>query len=291
MCGYVSGAQCRLRIAVKDLYRVKGLKTSLNLSYYDISDEATSSAAVVDSLVRDGMWVDFPTAFNPLGDGYQSPAGSSSRSAAAVASYPWLDCTLGSDTSGSGWRPAMVNGVWQFRPSRDLVNLSGMIITYSRFDTPCVFARELDILGRFVRSWVPAKQPYCSATQSYELICLKEYLPVDNSDQMALINGFVEDMLTHLPAIRTKISIRDAWKSTHPLGLSESVDEYLRDVIAHTYYYSFYHSTDTFRDKYAAANNGRPPYVIPFVRRRWDKGAAVTPTQHKEAAKKIGNLW
>lgn len=62
--------------------------------------------------------VDYPTAFNPRGDGYQSPAGSSSGSAAAVAAYDWLDCALGTDTSGSGRRPAIANGVWQFRPSR-----------------------------------------------------------------------------------------------------------------------------------------------------------------------------
>lgn len=131
----VNGAQPRLRVAVKGLYAVKGLKSSLgNLSYHDISQKATASAAVVISLVRDGahIWgltklssviareepmdaVDFHTAFNPRGDGYQSPAGSSSGSAAAVASYDWLDCALGTDTSGSGRRPAMANSVWKFR--------------------------------------------------------------------------------------------------------------------------------------------------------------------------------
>ncbi|EWG41130.1 hypothetical protein FVEG_15234 [Fusarium verticillioides 7600] len=43
-----------------------------------------------------------------LGDGYQSPAGSSSGSAAAVAAYDWLDCAIGTDTSGSGRRPAQL---------------------------------------------------------------------------------------------------------------------------------------------------------------------------------------
>ncbi|KAI0445859.1 amidase signature domain-containing protein [Xylaria telfairii] len=305
--GNATGTQRRLRIAVKDLYRVKGLKTSLNnLSFYDTSDEAASSAAVVESLVRDGAIVlgltklssmiareepmdavDFPTAFNPRGDGYQSPAGSSSGSAAAVASYPWLDCALGSDTSGSGRRPAMVNGVWQFRPSHDLVDSDGMVATYPRFDTPCIFSRELGHLDRILQSWIPTEQASYTVNPSYEIVFLQEYLPVSNPDQMALINGFIEDMLTHLPATLTKISIRDTWKNTRPTGLPERVDEYLRDVITHTYYYAFYHSTDSFRKEYSASYNGEPPYVIPFVGRRWDKGAAVTTAQHDDATKKL----
>ncbi|KAI1327018.1 amidase signature enzyme [Xylariaceae sp. FL0255] len=290
----LSSAQRRLRIAVKDLYQVQGMKTSLNnIAYYDYSDEATSSAAVVESLVRDGAHIlgltklssmiareepmdaiDFSTAFNPRGDGYQSPAGSSSGSAAAVASYPWLDCALGSDTSGSGRRPAMMNGVWQFRPSHDLVSCDGMVTTYPRFDTPCVLSRELDHLGRVLQSWIPAaEQSSHIGRSSYEI--------------MELIGDFIKDMLKHLSATLTRLSIRKTWSSTHPLGLPERVDEYLKDVITKTYYYAFYHLTDTFRKVYASSHNGKTPYVIPFVRRRWEKGAAVTATQHADATKKL----
>lgn len=68
------------------------------------------TAAVVESLRRDQAYIlgmtklssmiareepldatDFPTCFNPRGDSYQSPAGSSSGSAAAVAAYDWAD--------------------------------------------------------------------------------------------------------------------------------------------------------------------------------------------------------
>ncbi|XDG08253.1 hypothetical protein ABKA04_007868 [Annulohypoxylon sp. FPYF3050] len=303
----VTGAKRRLRIAVKDLYRVKGLKTSLNnLSYYEISTEATWSAAVVESLVRDGAYilgltklssmiareepmdaVDFHTAFNPRADGYQSPAGSSSGSAAAVASYDWLDCALGTDTSGSGRRPAMVNGVWQFRPSHDLIDLEGMVATYSRFDTPCVFSRDFYHLGMVLRSWIPKEPPVQATDQPYEIIYPLDYLPIGNSTQMKLIDDFIEDMRIHLGAVVTKLSIREAWKECHPAEYPGNLDEYLRDVITQTYYYSFYHSTDTFRKNYAESHQGEPPYVIPYVRRRWNKGAEVTPAQNREATKKL----
>ena len=40
---------------------------------------------------------DYQAPFNPRGDGYQSPAGSSSGSASTVASYDWLDIAIGTD--------------------------------------------------------------------------------------------------------------------------------------------------------------------------------------------------
>lgn len=42
--------------------------------------------------------VDFQVPWNPRGDGYQSPVGSSSGSAAGIVSYDWLDFTIGSDS-------------------------------------------------------------------------------------------------------------------------------------------------------------------------------------------------
>lgn len=61
---------------------------------------------------------------------------------------------------------------------------------------------------------------------------------------MALIDNSIEDMRTSLPATVTKISIRHAWEDTRSSGLPQNVDEYLKDVIAQTYYYAFYYSTD-----------------------------------------------
>lgn len=49
---------------------------------------------------------DYRTPFNPRGDGYQSRARNSSGSAATVSAYDWLDFALGTDTTGSGRRPA-----------------------------------------------------------------------------------------------------------------------------------------------------------------------------------------
>jgi len=43
-------------------------------------------------------WVDYHPPFNPRGDGYLTTSGSSAGSAAAVASYDWMDFALGTDS-------------------------------------------------------------------------------------------------------------------------------------------------------------------------------------------------
>ena len=100
---------------------------------------------------------------------------------------------------------------------------------------------------------------------------------------MALLDAFLRDAEAHLSATVRRVSIRKMWESSHSKGTLGNVEEYLRDVIAHTYYYAFYHSSDEFRRVYAEAHDGQTPYVIPFVRRRWAKGAAVSAKQHREA--------
>lgn len=126
-----------LRFAVKDAYRLQGLKTSLcNFAYLNISSSSDTTATIVRNMVAAGASVvamtklssmigkeepteatDYHAPFNPRGDGYQSPAGSSSGSAASVATYDWLDFAIGTDTTGSGRRPALVNGIFQMRPT------------------------------------------------------------------------------------------------------------------------------------------------------------------------------
>lgn len=207
-----------LRIAVKDVFSLEGIKTSLcNTAYYRLSEPATSTASIVQALLAQehhivGLTklssmipreepmdaIDFQTAFNPRGDGYQSPAGSSSGSAAAVAAYDWLDCAIDTDTSGSGRRPALVNGVFQFRPSYDSVlSLSGMVQTFPWFDTPVVFARNLNVLHKVVSAWLPierARKSWGHVNLMYPL----DYLPTAVPTQMKLIDGFVGDLVKYL---------------------------------------------------------------------------------------------
>lgn len=306
MTSQTSRARIPLRIAVKDVFSLEGLKTSLcNAAFYRLSEPATSTAFIVQTLADRGHQivgltklssmiareepmdaVDFQTPFNPRGDGYQSPAGSSSGSAAAVAAYDWLDCAIGTDTSGSGRRPALVNGVFQFRPSHDSVlSLGGMVETFPWFDTPVVFARSLNVLGRIVSAWLPENRVE-SLWGGMEVVYPLDYLPTAVPGQMRLIDSFVEDLTTCFGCTVTKMSLRDSWRECPPDGADPDIEAYLKDVIQHTYYYSYYHLTSGWVDKYKD-RFGHEPHVIPFVKQRWDSGAAVTPQQHEEGLRKL----
>lgn len=298
-----------LRIAVKDIFSMRGLKTSLcNAAHHRLSDPATSTAFVVQALENQGHHivgltklssmiareepmdaVDFQTAFNPRGDGYQSPAGSSSGSAAAVAAYDWLDCAIGTDTSGSGRRPALVNGVFQFRPSHDSVlSLGGMVQTFPWFDTPVVFARSLNILQRVFSAWLPDGRPRSSwSSGEMKIIYPLDYLPTGVPEQMKLIDEFVQDLAACFGCSVTRLSLRDSWRQYPPDGVDPDIEAYLKDAIVHTYFCSYYHLTSGWRDKYKD-RFGHEPYVIPFVKQRWNLGAAVTDQQHVEGLKKLG---
>ncbi|KAK4189695.1 amidase signature enzyme [Podospora australis] len=313
----LSGGERQLRVAVKDIFRVKGLQTSLNnKAYYSISEPAKWSADLVDSLVVNkahivGLTklssmihareepmdaVDFLTPFNPRGDGYQSPAGSSSSSAAAVASYDWLDGAIGTDTSGSGRRPAMANGIWQFRPSHDSCSLEEVVTTFPLFDPPVVFSRDFGNIRQLLDSAFDEIQTSgWSSGKAYEVLYLQEYLPVPPGEQMQLIDDFIQDLRLYLPdrdcqgrpVTITKLSLREACTTTHPSDTPDDLDFYLQNVIQETYHYEYNQSSEAFREQYAADHNGSPPYVIPSVQRRWAKGAAVTPAQNEEALNKL----
>lgn len=108
-----------MRISIKDNMDLSGIKTTLmNSAYAELYGPARSSAVVVDNLLSlgavvvgktklaafasaqepTGQWVDYHCPFNPRADGYQHPGGSSTGAAAALAGYPWLDFSIGTDS-------------------------------------------------------------------------------------------------------------------------------------------------------------------------------------------------
>lgn len=107
-----------LRLAIKDNFHTAGTKTSLcNRAFHALYPPAPTTAPCIHRLVAAGatvvgktklasfaateepvQCVDWPAPWNPRGDGYQSPAGSSSGSGAAAAAYGWVDVAVGSDS-------------------------------------------------------------------------------------------------------------------------------------------------------------------------------------------------
>jgi len=114
----VSSPFAGFRVVIKDNIDLRGIKTSVgNKAFYDTYSPRAETASCVQRLIDLGMvvvgktkmnsfgnweepleYIDYQCPWNPRGDGYQSPGGSSSGSAAAIASYDWLDVAIGTDS-------------------------------------------------------------------------------------------------------------------------------------------------------------------------------------------------
>ena len=123
-----------LRVGIKDLFHLRGVQTTLSSRDWTLTHPVeTETARFVRNMIAQGAvivgktatsafagpdwpndgWVDFHCKFsgimvwrgstnlegpfNPRGDGYLNPAGSSVGAATALAGYEWLDISLGTD--------------------------------------------------------------------------------------------------------------------------------------------------------------------------------------------------
>ena len=133
-----------LPVAIKDIIETADLPTQMNSHIYD-GWQSNRDAACVYALRKGGAVVvgktvttEFATAAsgptcNPH-DLTRTPGGSSSGSAAAVASG-MVPVALGTQTAGSILRPASYCGVYGFKPSHAALNMGGVHPLSNSHDT------------------------------------------------------------------------------------------------------------------------------------------------------------
>ena len=271
-----------VRLGVKDIYDVAGVKTSDgNRAYYGLYPPRTANALAVQKLIDAGAiivgkmktsqfangetatadWVDYHSPFNPRGDGYQDPSSSSSGPGAGEGSYPWLDLTIGSDTGGSIRGPSQVQGLFGNRPSHGLVPLTGVM----------PLAPELDTAGFLTRDpviWAAAGKALYDGLPFYTKYPKKIYtlgFPKSSAapaDALAL--GFLSKLQAFLSANVTVFNTTTAWAASRPAGTDPDLNELLNIT------YPILISKEQtklvrapFFADYAAKHDGRTPFVDP----------------------------
>ena len=163
-----------LRLAVKDIYDIQGLRTGCgNRAYWQLYPPRNQTAPAVQRLLDSGLvlvgktkssqfangevatddWVDLHAPYNPRGDGYQDGSSSSTGSGTAIAAYPWLDYAIGTDTGGSMRGPAGANGIFGNRPSHGAVALDDVMPLSPPLDTAGVFARDANMWAAVGHWW------------------------------------------------------------------------------------------------------------------------------------------
>jgi hypothetical protein len=136
-----------VRVTIKDNFKVQAIQTTQsNRAYVGLYGPEQDSAQYVRKMVDLGavivgkmklsafssseeatdQLIDFHTPFNPRADGYQSPSGSTTGGATAVAGYDWVDVSTGTDSrllmNGLIYFPHMTDyrGDWQHSVARGM---------------------------------------------------------------------------------------------------------------------------------------------------------------------------
>ncbi|KAI1506687.1 amidase family protein [Biscogniauxia marginata] len=215
------------RVAIKDLFDMKGLVTSGgSQAWAEITEIANHSAPSIQRIVDLGAvlvgkyklaqfasgadpwgWQDEHYPFNPRGDGWLTCSASSSGGGCAVAAYDWLDYAIGSDTGSSMRRPAAVSGTFGNRPSQGLMTLKNVMPLGAATDTAGIFSRDVHDWVHFAKHWyVPEMHEDPSVTglspleapDSYafpkRILYLTDYLPLANPAAEEILQSFIRNM-------------------------------------------------------------------------------------------------
>ncbi|OQE12645.1 hypothetical protein PENVUL_c001G07317 [Penicillium vulpinum] len=289
-----------VRLGVKDIFDIAGIKSSGgNRAYYKLSPPANETSPAIQKLIdagavligkmktsqfANGEWatVDYHAPFNPRGDGYQDPGSSSSGPAAGVASYDWLDLTVGTDTGGSIRVPAGVNGVYGIRPSHDSALLKGIIPLSPEMDT-------VGMLTRNTTLWKEAAKVLYGGLGADASLPRKLYLvdfPTNRSSQSdKILLDFTESLADTLNMTAEVFHIEKIWNSTAPkeangAGLADLLGDVFPLLTAKEQLQLVGTKLYTqFKEK----NEGRLPFLDPSPSIRWNWGTEQAETSMDEA--------
>jgi hypothetical protein len=293
-----------VRIGIKDIYDIKGLRTSNgNRAWYWLYPPASNTAPPVQNLIDAGAiivgkmitsqfangetatadWVDYHEAFNPRGDGYQDTSSSSSGGGAGTGAYGWLDASLGSDTGGSVRGPSQVQGLYGNRPSHGLVSLDHVMPLSPVLDTPGLLARNPSL-------WKDAAQAMYGAnvtmTDSYPKSVQTLGWPVNATDAATqLLVDFAGNVTDFLAGNASAYNVTASFAADNP-GLDS-----LTSIMNLTYALLITKQQielvrEPFYADYAEKYDGRRPFVNPVPLARWGWGDNQTYTVDDAVANK-----
>lgn len=295
-----------VRLGVKDIYDIAGIKTSCgNRAYYNLYPARTATAEAVQRLIDAGAvvigkmktsqfangeqatadWVDYHSPFNIRGDGYQDPSSSSSGPGAGIGSYDWLDIGLGSDTGGSIRGPSDSNGCFGNRPSWGLVSLDGVMPLSPAMDTAGFLTRD-PILWHEAAKVLYGNNITSNFKSFPKKIITSGFPTAATSESDSILLDFLTKLQEFIGATNTTtLNYNSLWQANSPAAAgTSSISQFLGLVyptlIGQQQYKQF---TLPFYADYAAANDGRRPFIDPVPLTRWAWAEALGPSAEAQA--------
>ncbi|APA11663.1 hypothetical protein SS1G_05122 [Sclerotinia sclerotiorum 1980 UF-70] len=292
------------RIAVKDIFDLEGVKTTVcSKAYEALQDPAKKTAPSIQKLIGQGAviigkvkttpfssgmgprdWVDYQAPFNPRGCGYLDANCSSAGSGAALAGYEWLDFTIGSDTLGSMVGPAADNGLFGIRPTHGRISCEGVVPISSYLDTPGIFSRDITEFSTATKSWLGSSNLQASLAMPTKLTILSERYADFSPEVKGVMENFIQDFEKATQLNRTTTTMEKLWASHAPVSSGKNFSEIFGSTLAHIQLYDHYNNTISFREDYRKRFNIEP-YAEPLLRYKWNLGAKLTHEQYTNALK------
>ena len=173
--GKPTGPLHGIPVAVKDIIGTLDMPTECG-TVIRKGKSYSQNAEIVDLLLSAGAIVMGKTATSELAylgpsktsnphDYSRTPGGSSSGSAASVASF-MAPLSIGSQTGGSVIRPASYCGVVGYKPTYGLISRNGVLKTSEKLDHIGVFGRSVEDVALLAKVLIK-KDNYDSATVHY----------------------------------------------------------------------------------------------------------------------------
>lgn len=210
-----------MRLAVKDLFDVKGIATSAgNPDWLRTHGLAGNTNSTVSALLASGALyqgktltdelayslngqnVHFPQLVNPVTP--ERLAGGSSSGSAVAVSANLAEIGLGTDTGGSIRVPASYNGLFGLRTSHGLLHCDNMVPLAPSFDTIGWMCKDIETLEMVAKTVLPA----CSKSNNTVLnlspkqlrFCLANNLN-DESEQATELNQWADKLATAVHSV------------------------------------------------------------------------------------------
>ncbi|KAI1086009.1 amidase signature domain-containing protein [Rostrohypoxylon terebratum] len=285
---------------------MRGVKTTgQNRSYAKVYGPRERNAACIQRLLDMGVeivgkvkgtqfasgeqptadWIEYSCPWNPRGDGYLSPRGSSTGSGVAIAGYEWLDVAIGSDTSGSMRSPSSVMGVFGNRPTHGLLDLDGMIPCSRVLDTAAFATRDVDIFDRFNKAWYPLPHIVNANCRPKRLLYPEDYLPYENPEAQRLMDSFVSEMEIFLGVKAHRINLAAFWDEDNPTENAIPLKEFVQDILNPLVWYGFSRELAQFRLDHKRIFHSEP-YIDPVIQIACEKGDEITSDDLSRILKK-----
>lgn len=286
------GPLAGLRFAVKDIFHVKGLKTSGgSRAYYQVYGPQNFTTQTVEKTLsggaqlvgktrtiafalgapNNGAEIDYLDPWNPRGDGYQSTGGSSTGSGSAATAYEWLDFTIGSDTGGSVRFPARFGGLYGYKPTHGIFNLTGILPAISEQDTPGFLTRSPSIFTKLGKWWASGTplEAHVDTPLPEQLLYYADEPALVQPEAEAMKLAFFANVSAALGMKTSSVNMTSTWISDGPMP-NQSIASYMQYVYSDQNSVQFYEKIGLELDElYGAYNNGSHFPADPMVNSSW----------------------